>query len=420
MQGAEKGTGSSRRIVGVLDIGSFKIACLIAVISPGAANPIRIAGVGHVPSRGVKSGVIVDLGEAEHSIRAAIAQAERMAGVRLSEVAISISCGRLMSQTFAASAQITHGIVYPEDLAKLQSGGRAYAERGGRRLIHLNPVGYRLDGAPGMREPLGMAAQKLSADLHAVTVDEAPLRNLLFVIERCYLTPNPLLPAPYASALAATSEDERRVGVICLDIGGGTTSIAAFQDGQYIFSESIPVGGMHITLDIARALQTPLEEAERIKALYGTVGGAQSDEHEVFSYPLAGDEDAPPLQSTKAQLAGLVRPRLESLLRLAADRIGQSAVLTGAPARVVLTGGTSQLPGVADLTASVVKRPVRAGRPRQVSGLPPLMSGPAFAGVVGVLLSSFEDQSQLMPAQHGVRRPHGYLGRVGQWLKDGF
>lgn len=420
MQGADKHTGTGRRIVGVLDIGSFKIACLIAVVNPGAAVPVRIAGVGHVPSRGVKSGVIVDLAGAEQSIRAAIAQAERMAGVRLTQVAISMSCGRLMSQTFAASVPVAHGVVYPEDLAKLQSGGRDYAERDGRRLIHINPIGYRLDGAPGMHEPLGMAAHKLSADLHAVTVDEAPLRNLLYVIERCYLAPNPLLPAPYASALAATSEEERRVGAICLDIGGGTTSIAAFQDGHYIFSESIPVGGLHVTLDIARALQTPLEEAERIKALYGTVIVAQSDAHEAFSYPLAGEENAEPLQMTKAQLADVVRPRLDSLLRLASERIQHSGLQSGAAARVVLTGGTSQLSGVADFAANILKRPVRTGRPHHVSGLPPLMSGPAFAGVVGVLLSSFEDQSQPVPAQHGARSPHGYLSRVGQWLKDGF
>ena len=224
-------------------------------------------------------------------MRAAIAQAERMAHLTLEEVFVSVSCGRLQSSNFSASVDITGGVVRADDIDRLMAGGHAFAEREGRTLIHLNRIGFRVDGAAGSHDPRGMAASRLSADLHTVAADEAPVRNLMLVVERCYLNVRALIATPYASALAATSEEERRLGVTCIDIGGGTATVAAFADGHFIHAATIPVGGHHITLDIAQALQTPLAEAERIKTLYGTMVVAQSDEYETFSYALAGEED---------------------------------------------------------------------------------------------------------------------------------
>ncbi len=154
-----------------------------------------------------------------------------------------------------------------------------------------------------------MAAHKLAADLHAVTADEAPLRNLMLVVERCYLSAASLVPAPCASALAATSEEERRLGVIAVDIGGGTTTLSMFAEGRFLFAHAAPWGGHHITFDIARALHTPLAEAERIKALYGTLVSAQSDEHDTFSFPTAEEEGAH-RDMTRAELAEIIRPRV--------------------------------------------------------------------------------------------------------------
>ena len=168
-----------------------------------------------------------------------------------------------------------------DDLAKLMAAGESYAERDGRTLIHLNRLGCELDGAGGVKDPRGLSARRLSAALHAVTADEAPLRNLLVLIERCYAGCDGLVAAPYASALAVTTEEERQFGVTCIDFGAGTTSIALFADGLFAGTDVIPVGGQHLTYDIAKTLQTPLVEAERIKTLYGTLLNAQSDEHEV-------------------------------------------------------------------------------------------------------------------------------------------
>lgn len=426
MQAREWSNGRGTRIVGVLDIGTSKIACLIAAVdaAPAAGEAglprLRIAGVGHQRSHGVKAGVITDLDEAEQAIRATIAQAEGMAGVTLDEVVVAVSCGRLRSHTFAASADVEGGVVSEADIGRVLNGARAFAERDGRTLVHMNRIGYRLDGAPGARDPRGMAARRISADLHAVTADDAPIRNLLLVIERCFVSASRLVAAPFASALAVTSEEERRLGVTVIDIGGGVTTIAVFAEGKFIFTDTVPVGGNHVTFDIARTLQTPLAEAERIKALYASVVSAQSDEHEAFSYPLAGEEEGAMYQTTKARLADVVRPRVDSLFGLVRERLVSGGATALAGDRMVLTGGSSQLVGIGEYVANQTGRPVRIARPQPVSGLPPVLSSPAFSTAVGLFASATEGGDVFAGAGREGPGQASYIGRVGQWLREGF
>ena len=417
----DKSEKGASEIVGLLDIGTSKVACLIAAIdrSQGSAAPARLLGVGHVRARGIKGGVIVDLSDAEAAVRAAIAQAERAAHVTLEEVFVSVSCGRLQSSNFAASVDVAGGVVQAADIERLLAGGRSWAERDGRMLIHLNRIGFRLDGIAGGTDPRGMAATRLSADLHTVGADEAPIRNLLHVVERCYLSVRALIAAPYASAVAVTSEEERRLGVTCIDIGGGTATVAVFAEGHFIHAAAVPVGGHHITFDIAHALQTPLAEAERIKTLYGTMIVARSDEHDVFSYAFANQEDGATGRSTKAQLAGIIRPRVANILELVRERMDLAGLGAFSSERVVLTGGTSGLVGIGEFAANTLGRPVRVAKPYQVE-LPPNISSPAFATVAGLLaVASAGGQDAVAwsePGAHGT----GYLERVGQWLKAGF
>ncbi len=332
-----------RSVLGLLDIGTSKVCCLIAVADPSAAPPdgpggempYRVAGIGHQRSRGVKAGVIVDLDEAEQAVRAAVGQAERMAGFRLDEVVLGVSCGRLRSRHFAAHAEIATGKVLDSDIRRLMAAGRAYPERDGRLAVYFDRLAYRLDGAPGARDPNGMACRRLSADFHAVTADEAPLRNLLLLVERCYLGVAGTIPSPLASALAVTSGEERQLGITCLDIGAGMTGIAVFADRQFLFTDTVPVGGNHLTFDIARELRTPLAEAERIKALYGTLVSARSDEHEVITYPLAGEDEPALHHTTKARLRSVLQPRIEGLLALVKERLQRSDVAKYAGERVV-------------------------------------------------------------------------------------
>lgn len=416
--------GRATEIVGLLDIGTSKIACLIAAIEPlartGEARRVKVLGVGHLRSRGLKGGVITDLAEAEAAVRATIAQAERMARVTLEEVFVSVSCGRLQSCNFAATVDVEDGVVRAQDVERLMAGGRSWAEREGRTLIHLNRIGFRLDGVSGSYDPRGMAAQRLSADLHTIAADEAPIRNLLMVVERCYLSVRALVATPYASAIAATSEEERRLGVTCIDIGGGTATVAAFAEGHFIHAAAVPMGGHHITFDIAHTLQTPLAEAERIKTLYGTMVVARSDEHEAFSYALAGEEEGASGRTTKAHLAEIIRPRVANILGLVRERLDLAGVAAFAGERVVLTGGTSGLVGIGEFTANTFGRPVRVARPQQAAGLPQGVSSPAFSTVAGLLAVAAVGGEEGIACRDSEALGAGYFGRVGQWLKAGF
>ncbi|MBL8565424.1 MAG: cell division protein FtsA [Hyphomicrobiaceae bacterium] len=413
------------RIVGLLDIGTSKIACLIVALEPrgpailaGMDTPFRVLGIGHQRSRGLKAGVITDLDEAEVAVRAAVDQAEHMSGVRLDEVYVSLACGRLKSEVFAANADVANGVVGDGDIARVLDGGRAYAERDGRMLVHMNRVGLRLDGAPGGADPRGLAARRITADLHAVTADDAPVRNVMLLVDRCYLGVAGVIATPHASALAASSVEERRLGVTVIDIGGGVTTIALFADNRFIHAEAIPVGGGHMTFDIARGLQTPLADAERIKALYGSLVLAPSDLHEGFSYPMAGDADGIEGQTTRAVLADILRPRMSSLLGLVQERLQRSGMAPYAGDRVVLTGGSSQLVGIGEHVANVLGRRVRVSGPDAASGVPGGLVNPSFATVVGMVAAVAgeglvtADPGRSMAAQ-------GYIGRVGQWLKQG-
>ncbi len=423
MLNKDRGSQRSGRIVGLLDIGSSKIVCLIAALNTGARSGAlagtRVIGLGHTRSRGIKAGVVTDLQQAEEAVRSAVDQAERMSGVRLEDVCVSVACGRLKSQTFAAHAEIDRGVVTTADIGRVMEAGRAFAERDGRSLVHMNRIGFRLDGQQSVQDPRGMTMRRLTADLHTVTADEAPVRNLIMLIERCHLGVSSLVVAPYASALATLSEEERRLGATVVDIGGGSMSIGYFADGQFIHADAIPVGANHITFDIARCLQTPLAEAERIKALYGTLVGAQSDEHEGFSYPLAGEDDGVLQRATKAQLTQIVRPRVSALLGQIAERIAASGWSEYAGGRVVLTGGGAQMVGMGEFAADVLQKPVRIARPAGISGLPQSVCSPAFSTLVGLLIARVLAEGELVTYKDREVLAQGYFGRVGQWLMDG-
>lgn len=406
--------------VGILDIGSSKIACLILSPAGGGESP-RILGVGHQRAKGVKAGVIVDLDEAEHAVRAAVSKAESQAGLMLDHVVLNVSCGRLASRNFTGRADISSGVVGRGDVIRLMERARGYVERDGRTLVTMNRIGVRLDGAGGFRDPLGLAGRVLEADLHAVTADEAPLRNLLLLIERCYLGVAGLVPAGYASALAVTTEEERRLGVTVVDIGGGAANIAAFSDGAFIHTEVLPVGGNHITYDIARHLVTPLAEAERIKTLYGTLIQAASDEHEAITFQVAGEADMAVCETSRARLGDIVRARMATILSLVRERLDRSQVARLAGDRVVLTGGASQILGCAEFAANALGRPVRVGRPVALAGLPGSITGASFATAIGLgVVGASPDNHELASSMAAAAGQDGYFGRMERWFRESF
>lgn len=412
-------------VIGVLDIGTSKIACIIARVLPpgdgGADTPsFDILAFETILSRGIKAGVAIDLSKAEAPITAVIARAEEKAGVTLASVHLSVTCGRLQSLHFTAHADIKSGRAAKEDIARLMAGARAYAAREGRTLLHMNELGWQLDGVPMATEPVGLPGGRVSADVHAVTADEPPLRNHLMLAERSYVPAASLVATPYASALAATSEEERRAGVTLVDLGAGTMSIAQFLDGQLTGVDALPFGAGLITSDISRALHTPLERAERIKTKYGTLVTAPSDEHEDFSYAIFGEDEFEAHRTTKAQLSAIIRPRMASLLDLTMERIAKGSGGELKDGRIVVTGGASLTTGMADFATRHLGVPVRVGRPELVSGRHETALEPQFAAVVGLLSAVSRIGTESGAGREGGPGNAGYLARVGQWLKQGF
>ncbi len=418
------GSGGRGTLVGVVDVGTSKIVCLAVEMRQAARNraknsangeaaELQCLGIGHRQSAGMRGGVVVEPLALETAVRDAVAAAERAARQELHEVFVSLSCGRLASQTFAAKAEASSGSVSRTDIDRLYQGAVSYAERDGRTLIHINRRGYRLDGAPCGDDPRGMAAREIAADIHAVTADAGPVTNLMHVIEAAHLDVKGLVAAPYASGLAVTTAQERALGVTVVDFGAGTTGIAIFADGQFVHGEILATGGHHLTFEIAKKFQAPLAEAERIKALYGSMVNAHSGVSERFSYALAGVADSETGgasgSGSRAELFEVVEPRMAALIGLVDER-RRAAGAARLP--VVLTGGGSQLVGLAGAVASLTGADVRLGR---TIGLPGMAAGsdqPALAAGVGLARAAAEGSR--MDLSGPV--PGGYFASVGRWL----
>ena len=406
-------------IVGVVDVGTAKICCLIA--APDGAGGQTLLGLGHQRSQGLKSGMVVDTDEAERAVRAAVGQAERMAGVSLDSVVLAVACGRLKSSGFVARALVEGGVVRTADIDRVIAGGEAYVERSnGRCLIQLTRSDWQLDSVKGVRDPRGLAGRELSVQLTAVTADEAPVRNLIGVIERCHLAVDGLVATPFASAIAVATPEERRAGVLVVDIGAGVTSLAVFAEGRFVHTDAIPVGGLHITYDIARALATPVTEAERIKTLYGTLVKAASDAAEFISFPGAGGDDQGSFQTSKARLREIVEPRVEHVFSLVEERLDGAGLMGFASGGVILTGGGSQLLGLDRVWMRRFGGAVRIGRPKPIGRMPPSMCSPAFATVVGLAVGEVAQGSALGSVRRTPIGSPGYLGRVRQWIGESF
>jgi cell division protein FtsA len=422
--------GKRPRTVAVLDIGTSKVGCLIAKPVPApdwmsGADPMQfeVLGLGHHRAEGLKAGLIVHLDTAEHCIRSAVDEAERMAGITVEDVIVAVTCGRLKSDGFTASVAIANGVVRDNDVVRILTGGRQYAGRDGRIVLHTLPISYGLDDNSGIRDPLGMCGERLSIDIHAVTADDVAMRNLMLCVERCHLGVSAIVAAPYASALSVITPDEAKLGVAAIDFGAGTTTLAVFADGHLIHVDAIALGGYGLTTDIARSLGTPIEHAERLKTLHGSAFATASDEREIITYPSVGDGESHNLnQISKAQLAVIIRPRIEEILNQMRRRLAANAHASEASQHLVLTGGGSQLTGLAELTANMFGRPVRLGRPHGLLNAPDAGNGPEFSAATGLLLQWARDDDRLSgrTEQRFLGTGTGYFARVSEWIRDNF
>ena len=408
-------------LVAALDLGTTKACCLIAKSMPEGG--FEITGIGHQISHGVRSGTIVDMERTESTIRSTIEAAEQMAGENIRNVVVNVSCGEPLSRLIAYEVSISGHEIGEFDLRRLlDPAGLVESKNPERELVHLIPVGYSVDGNKGVRDPRGLHGQSLGANMHIVTAESGPLRNLEHGIARCHLNICGKVITPFASALACVSQDEANLGVTCIDMGGGTTTISVFFDGELVYVDSIPVGGKHVTNDIARGLSTPLVHAERMKTLYGSAIPTPSDNNEIIKVPLIGEEETGETsQVPRSVLIGIIRPRIEETLEMVRDRLVDAGFDKVAGRRMVLTGGASQLSGAKELAEKILDKQVRCGKPDKVRGLAESVAGPAFSTSVGLLHFVFNSSArEANKIYKPVDEPNSHLARFGQWLRESF
>lgn len=423
-------------LITVLDVGTTKVCCIVARLHPHEADleltkrthQIEIIGFGHQRSRGIKGGVVVDLAEAEQAIRLAVDAAERQARIQVESLIVNISGNRMRSEAFSASVSLAGHDVREEDIQRVLHAGRSHSISDDMAILHSQPIGYSLDGTPGIKDPLNMAGERLGVDMHSITVNEASLRNLETVINRCHIAVESFVAAPYASGLACLAGDEAELGVACIDMGGGTTTVSVFFEGEFVHYDGIAIGGQHVTTDLARGLSTSLSQAELIKVKYGSVlKTAQSDGETITVPPIVEDGDT--LGDIPVSLiAKIIQPRVEETFELVRDRLNASGFASLAGRRIVLTGGACQLAGMADLAREILAKNIRLGRPLGVTGLPLEARGSAFSTIVGLMIYpqitrieedvSYRKSTALSGGK--ATGTEGYLGRVGRWLSENF
>jgi cell division protein FtsA len=413
----ERPRGGRSGPFGVLDIGSTKIVCLIGRTE--SDGRLRVLGFGWHKGKGVRGGGIVDLEEAERAIRAAVGQAEDMADTTLRSVIVNLTCGQPESRLFNVQWPIGAGRAVEEpDIRRVITEGRVRAVVDGREIIHTLPLSFSTDETDRVADPRGLYCTTLSARLHVIDAAVSALRSLGACIARCDLDIAELVSAPMAAGLAALVEDERELGATIIDMGGGTTGMAVFAEGQLLHTAQLPVGGVHVTNDLARLLSTPVAHAERLKALYGNVQSSPDDEREMLPVPLVGEEEHQIAKVPRSMLVSIIRPRIEETFEMVKDRLETSGLARAAGNRVVLTGGACQLAGVRELAARILNRQVRLGRPAALRGLPDSASSPAFATATGLLAWAAGEGRNMHDIELEPERPTGLFRRFVNFLKD--
>lgn len=370
-------------LIAALDVGSSKVCCAIAQAQAGGS--FEVLGFAQQLSNGVKSGVVIDMEEVITSIVNAVHGAEKMAGVTIREVMVSVNGAHLKSVNFAVDLNVAGHPIDDMDIHKVLSQAKIVREDPALQVLHTFPTGYALDGAKGIRDPRRMSGDRLSVAIHTLFGKANPLYNVSTCVARSHLDVVGLVAAPYASGLACLVEDEMELGVILIDLGGSTTSFAVFHEGQLRYTECLPIGGGHVTMDIARCFSTTLIHAERLKTLYGSAIHSVSDDREMIVVPLVGERRGEGTnQMPKSALVAVIKPRIEEIFELVRERLKNAGVDPFLGRRVVLTGGASQLAGVREVATMILGKNIRLGKPIHLMSHE-LSQNPSFSTCAGLL-----------------------------------
>ncbi len=369
-----------------LDIGTTKIAAVVGEVTD---EGIDIIGVGSHPSTGLKKGVVVNIDATVQSIERAIEEAEHMAGVEITQVFAGIAGAHVRSLNSQGVWAVKDREVREADVQAVLEQAKAINIPQDREIIHVIPQEYMIDHQDGVKEPIGMSGVRLEAKVHLVTASTTSTQNILKCCHRSGLQVAEVVLEPIASAAAVLHEDEKELGVVLVDIGGGTTDIAVFSDGALVHSSVLAVGGHQLTADIAYGMRSPHSEAERIKHRFGCASMSMVGEDEMMEVPSVGGR--PARQVRRQSLTAVIEPRVEEIFTLVRREIEKSGFEDRIGSGAVITGGSTLLEGMAELAEQVLGMPVRRGIPSGVGGLVDVVRTPAFATGVGLVL-------------HGVRR----------------
>ena len=408
-------------IAAVLDIGSSKIVCLIARLDAG--KPPVIMGIGHQRSQGMRAGQVVDIQAAENAILAAVHAAEKMANVSIEDVVINLSSNTVVSQSVQVDIDIGGHEVTAQDISRILDQAHENINTQQQAILHVIPYGYVIDGNTGITNPLGMFGQHLKGNVHIVTAPTSVIRNLQHCLVKCSLQCQAIVAGGYASGLAALTEDERQLGSVLIDIGGGTTSIAVFESGHMVFTGNLPIGGIHITKDIARGLSTSLSYAERVKTLYGNLLSSTQDE--TISLDLSDEDESGFEQEishiARSALVGIIRPRVDEILDMTKQHLQANGYASLQGLRLVLTGGTSQLTGIRELATEVFQSQTRLAKPPQMEGMAESIKGASFAGSIGLISYIQENVPQLGASEkEGFSLTPAIFSRLTRWVQQNF
>ncbi|MEI6730344.1 MAG: cell division protein FtsA, partial [Pseudomonadota bacterium] len=403
----------------VLDIGSSKLACFIAKLDVDGI--LKISGIGHQLSKGIRLGHIVDIIEAETSVIAAVHAAEQMADETIDNVLVNLAGSGIVSHHVTVELSVSGMSVGSRDLQDIIAEGKASVENDDNEAIHCFAINYTLDDVKNIRDPRGMLGERLSAELHIITAPLSMIRNISNCLAHCHLNIADFVVSPHASAIACLEQDEMDLGVTLLDMGGGVTNITVFVGGKNIFTDIVPIGGSHVTGDLAKGLSTSIAHAERLKTLHGSTVPSSLDDQAMIDVPQLGEEDNEDGSNLipRAMLVGIIRPRMEELFEIIRNKLEVAGMDVVAGRRVVITGGASQLLGTRELATRILGKQVRLAKPKPIVGLADAVSGAAFSTPIGMIEYA---RRRMLEERRDIGKQNSlpFLSRTLRWVKENF
>ena len=422
-----------RGVIAILDVGTSKIACLIlrfdgrdrvpegeGIGAMAGQTQFRVIGAATTRSRGIELGETCAVQETERAIRTAVQAAQKMANVRVDHVIACLSGGQPRSYGLAGATIVEGEVVDELDVARALAASDVPDYGANREILHAQPVNFALDHRSGLIDPRGQIGQRLACDMHMLTVDTAVIQNLIYCLKRCDLELAGLSNSAYAAGISALVEDEQELGAACIDMGGGTTGLSIFMKKHMIYADSVRLGGEHVTQDISKGLQVSASVAERIKTFHGGVVATGMDDREMIEVGgETGDWEHDRRTISRAELIGIIRPRMEEILEEARVRLDAAGFEHLPSQQIVLTGGASQMSGLDTLAPKILGQQVRIGRPLRVHGLPQAATGAAFSAAVGLSLFAAHPQDEWWDFEvPNDRHAPRSLKRAVKWFKD--